>query len=509
MSESYSSTNNSLVDFFSKAGAIRTKRPSARNVSHDAHSDYSGVLDLFEPAWLTDNHKAMQLAFWLRDCRGGSGNRGCFREILRYLAIGRPEWVIANIHLVCETGRWDDYKVLLGTSCEDAFLTFWVESIKLGDGLAAKWAPRKRSNKELFEKMRKIANLSPKDYRKLLVANTTVVESLMCDNKWNEIDYNKVPSMAMSRYAKAFAAHDGERFQAYKDALSRGDEGVKVNASVLFPHDALRTAKVEIGHVWHGWGIRGDIDKARIDDSALANAQFDALPNYISESGQRIMPICDFSRSMDMFTVDNMTTALDVSLAMGLYCSDRVGEDSPFYRKFIRFSDKPELVDWKGYNFSVAAQRFNDGFVGSTYILGVFEAILATAQANNVTDDQMPTTLFIFSDMQFNSAILDGETSVEKGIRLWQEAGYSAPKIVYWNLEPHTGSPATVGHQNVGLVSGFSPSLLKAILEGTDFTPVGIMERAIAKYEVVNPSAGSVGGETGSLQSQGQDLEIV
>jgi hypothetical protein len=37
------------------------------------------------------------------------------------------------------------------------------------------------------------------------------------------------------------------------------------------------------------------------------------------------------------------------------------------------------------------------------------------------------------------------------------------------------------------MVSGFSPSLLKAILGGEDFTPVAIMMRALKKYEITIP----------------------
>lgn len=70
----------------------------------------------------------------------------------------------------------------------------------------------------------------------------------------------------------------------------------------------------------------------------------------------------------------------------------------------------------------------------------------------------------------------------------WSEAGFQLPKIVYWNLAGFASSPDTVDSNNVGLISGFSPSILKAVFSGDDFTPIAIMNRAIEKYKITIPS---------------------
>ena len=80
-----------------------------------------------------------------------------------------------------------------------------------------------------------------------------------------------------------------------------------------------------------------------------------------------------------------------------------------------------------------------------------------------------------------------GRTVVEKCMQRWADAGYDVPKIVYWNLAGYAGQPATAQSGNTGLVSGFSPSILKAILTGEDFSPVAIMRRALEKYQVAVP----------------------
>jgi hypothetical protein len=71
-------------------------------------------------------------------------------------------------------------------------------------------------------------------------------------------------------------------------------------------------------------------------------------------------------------------------------------------------------------------------------------------------------------------------------LKEWEAEGYSRPKIVFWNTAGHAGSPAKT-HENVALISGFSPSILGSVLGGTDFTPMAILERAIEKYDISVP----------------------
>jgi len=482
----YDSTGNALLEFFSKAGALFKKKGTY-------YGGETNALTLFKSAWVTNNHKSMQLACWLRDCRGGgAGNRSGFRDIIKWLAATEPEWIEANMHMIPALGRWDDLESLMDTSCEKNAMNFWVRAIQDGHQLAAKWAPREDKNKVIFAKMRKVAKMSPKDFRKLLVKNTNVVETAMCQKDWQDIDYSKVPSVAAARYNNAFKKHDPARYERWKNALEKGvdEEGneVKVNASVLFPHDVLRTLYADLSDSFGGFygfsgSRRGD---AQYKDSKLANAQFAALPDYMDGTDMRIMAICDFSGSMST-PVSGQIRAIDVSLGLGLYCSDRLGEKNPFYRKFIPFSDDSRLVDWSKETFSVAAQAHNDGFCGSTNVRAALDQILDAAKMFKATNEQIPNTLLIISDMQFDQGASDSETTVETGLRAWEQAGYIPPKVVYWNLAGYSGSPATMTHKDVALVSGFSPSLLKAILGGEDFTPMAILNRAIEKYKVVDP----------------------
>lgn len=44
-----------------------------------------------------------------------------------------------------------------------------------------------------------------------------------------------------------------------------------------------------------------------------------------------------------------------------------------------------------------------------------------------------------------------------------------------------------MSRKNVAFVSGFSPSVLKAVLAAKDFPSMAVLEEVIAKYEVIGP----------------------
>lgn len=460
--EAYEHSEDNLLEFFSKAGSLFVNKGTY-------YGSESSALELFKVAWRTNNYKAMQLAFWLRNCRGGAGNRSGFRAIIKWLGENYSEWVISNINLIPMYGRWDDLVQLYGTPCEEKALSIWAEAIFSDDpsiyGLACKWADRQDF------KLRNFMKLSPKEFRKLLVNKTQVVETLMCQKKWDGVDYNKVPSVAATRYNKAFSKHDADRYDAWKASLSKPESGNKVNAGAIFPHDVIRM-------------VRNDYTK---NSNALAEAQFKAIPNFMEGTNARIMPIVDFSGSM-CSAVAGSVTAFDVALALGLYCSDAVGKNNPFWRKLIPFSTNSKLESWKDMSLVDAINEIPNGYCGSTDISKAFAVLLEAGKFFNATNDQMPNMLLIMSDMQFDGGGVENKTPVEKAMEKWVEAGYTVPKIVYWNLAGYQTQPATCKTKNVGLVSGFSPAIMKAVLGGDDFSPIGIMNRAIADYSVINPN---------------------
>lgn len=466
---SYEHSLDNSLEFFSKAGSMFSKRKSF-------YSNEMSITDLFEKAWDDGHILGMQLLLWLRDCRGGAGNRSGFAKCLVYLANNYPEWVVVNIHKIPLYGRWSDLVPLFKTELRGVAGGFWADAIRQGDVLAAKWAKRH------YKPIREDLGLKESEFRKLLSAirQDHIVEHKMCQKLWDKIDYNKVPSVAMSRYTNAFKKNDPDRFEAYKKDLESGK--ATIHADVLFPHDCVRTALM--------------------GDAKIADAQFNALPNFMADTGENVMCICDSSGSM-CNEIGGSVQSIHVSMGLSLYCSSRVPQNSPFYKRFIKFCSEGSFVDWRKYERMSEAlkdRQIFDGAVGSTRIDLALDLILKIAKERNISQELMPSTLLIISDMQFSEGaasdsmwdsrgldVKESCTEIDKCIAKWKEAGYKAPKIVYWNTAGYQGQQDVLNSKNVGLVSGFSPSILKAIITGEDFTPMSVMMKALEKYEVNNP----------------------
>jgi hypothetical protein len=451
----YEHSLDHALEFFSKAGSLFAGRESF-------YTGDESALSLFQKSWIVDKALTMKLLLWLRDCRGGAGNRSGARECYYWLAKHDPEWLIANIGWLPLVGRWDDLRALFKTGAEEYAVRLWADAIRNGDVIAAKWAKREDAP------LQKEFGLTIANFRRLIasIRKDHIVEHKMCTKRWNEINYETVPSVAMARYTKAFGRNDEERFEQYKGALVKGEAEVK--ASVLFPHDCVRTAQ-------HG-------------DTDIADAQFEAMPNFMEGTDEKIIVISDTSGSMDS-RVSGSIKAVDISQGLALYCSGKIPEDNPFHKQFIGFCSESAYKDWQGMTFSEAIRNRQvfDRAIGGTRIDNALILILSTAKYFKLEQRQMPTTLLIVSDMQFHQGVRGEGTEVEKCIALWEEAGYKAPKIIYWNTAGYAGAPSTAFGKNTAMVSGFSTGILKAILSGEDFSPIAVMLRALEKYDIVKP----------------------
>jgi hypothetical protein len=77
------------------------------------------------------------------------------------------------------------------------------------------------------------------------------------------------------------------------------------------------------------------------------------------------------------------------------------------------------------------------------------------------------------------------ETAYGKMKKAFEDAGYTIPKVIFWNLNARYGTfPSTSEQEGVAMVSGFSPFIMKAIADAdlSRITPQAIMETTIEKY---------------------------
>jgi len=281
------STSSSTVDLFYKIGASRGKNITAE----------------FTAAFVENSEVALRIAQWARDVRGGAGERQLFRDILVHLEKHHPDSALALLKKIPEVGRWDDIFTFSTPTLKSAAFSMLRDALHQGNGLAAKWTPRKG---DLAVEIRTFFQMSPKQYRKTLVELTKVVETQMCAGDWDNINFNQVPSVASRIYKKAFNRHTAA-FAEYVSKLVQGDKTVKVNANAIFPHDVLKG-------VLYGCT---DLDKTETDHVI---AQWDALPNYVGDSS--ILPVVDVSGSMSCPAGGNTSVlCLHVAVGVGLYLS--------------------------------------------------------------------------------------------------------------------------------------------------------------------------------------------
>jgi len=457
--EAYNTTGDLCLDLFSKIGSMFDKRKSF-------YGDEESIEGLLGRAYNQDRETTLKILFWMRDCRGGAGNRETFRKCIKFISSIDPKVVEWNLDLIPKYGRWDDLRCLFNTSFGDVVASKWADAIRNNDVLAAKWADR---NDYM---VRNVLGMKIGDFRRMLanIRKGHIVEYKMCSGKWSEINYSTVPSVAMARYTNAFGKNDPNGFEKFKADLISPTSGVKIHAETLFPHDCVRTA------------MNGD--------GGIADAQFDALPNMMEESREQVMCICDTSGSMET-EIFGSIKAMDVSMSLALYCSGKLPEESIFYKRFIAFGSEGRFVDWRDYSFTQAikSRKIFNRSCESTRIDKALNTILEIATKNSIPQRLMPTMLLIVSDMQF-SQNADGTDGIQGSLKRWIDSGYSIPKIVYWNTAGYKNSPWDMYDKytlvkEVCLISGFSPSILKSVLSGKNITPVDIMMETLKKYEVV------------------------
>lgn len=448
------STGSPVVDFFYKVGASRGQN----------------VIPHFSAAFATDMDRALRTALWARDIRAGAGERKIFRDLLVHLAETNLSAFQALARKTPELGRWDDLLVVgedrFGLARDFAF-DLIKDGLANGDGLCAKWMPRKGP---VAAALRAYLGWTPKYYRKRLVELTKVVETQMCANEWDAINYNHVPSVAASRYKKAFMRHSVEKYKEYAAKLAKGDKDVKINASSIFPYDVLRPLFAD---AYSLYGNRTILSQSELQTMI---AQWNALPNYVGAAN--VLPLVDVSGSM-CSQVSPGLSALQVAVSLGLYFADK--NQGKFHGTFLTFSARPQLVNLVGDISQKVHQMNTSKWEMNTNLHAAFEEILRVATKGNVPQSEMPEMLLIMSDMQFDACVRFDDSAIEMMRRKYKSAGYEMPSVVFWNINSRDNTPVKSNENGVALVSGFSPAIAKMLLaaDANAFTPEGIMDKTI------------------------------
>lgn len=115
----YRSTLDGLLDLFALGGAYRTR------------SD-ADCINLFKKAFEENETYALKCLFYLRDIRGGQGERRFFRVVIKWLANNHPDIIRRNLKYIPEYGRYDDLYVFIDTPVEEDMWNFLCHEIAEG-----------------------------------------------------------------------------------------------------------------------------------------------------------------------------------------------------------------------------------------------------------------------------------------------------------------------------------------------------------------------------------------
>lgn len=471
-SVTHRSTLNPLLDMFAMGGAYRSR------------SDNDCIL-LFKNALEVDELHALKCLFYLRDITEGQGERRFFRVCLKWLANTHPEMVKRNIQQIAFYGRWDDLYCLVGTPVEKLAFNTMKDQLALDltcktPSLLAKWLKSENTSsaesRKLANKTREYFHMNHKQYRKTLSylrERINVLERLMSANEWDKIEFDKIPSKAGIKYKNAFARRDIIKAKYEKFAK---DATTKVNAKVLYPADVVHECK--LGTYFGRYHEPSEAEIAMIDK------YWENLRDFYNGREERGLAIVDTSGSM-------YGQPIEAALGLGAYVA-QYGK-GPFKDHFITFSARPTLVKFEGVNFYDKMQRaLRANWNMNTNLEKVFDLLLDNARVNHLSQDEMPTTLYIFSDMQFDSGCIEGirsegqmKTLIERIAVKWSRYGYTLPRIIFWNLDTRTNTIPAIG-PGFSYVSGYSPSMVDCILSGKDGLDLCLEKLDSARYAAIH-----------------------
>ncbi|MCL1912663.1 MAG: DUF2828 domain-containing protein [Eubacteriaceae bacterium] len=450
------STNSFCLDLFATIGALRS-------------AEDGELINRFDKAWAEDADLAMKTLFFARDIRGGLGERRVFRVMLKSMAAGRSASIEKNLWAIPEFGRYDDMLALLDTPAKEMALNFMknqfeldLEALKSGGdvSLLGKWLPSINASNAGTIRFGKIIakhfGCNEAEYRKSLSAlraKIAIIENNLRTSDYT-FDYSKQPSKAMLKYRKAFLRNDNERYIDYLGKVQSGE--AKMNVGTLLPYEIIRPAV----------DSRAVTQEERYSMDVAWKAQADFTNN------ENALVVIDGSGSM--YWNVNPSPA-SIALSLGVYFAER--NTGAFKNHFITFSLKPQLVEIKGidiYDKVRYAMSFNEA--ANTNVAKVFDLVLSTAVKNKVAQNELPSTLYIISDMEFDYCAKDASlTNFEYAKKQFARHGYELPTVVFWNVDNRNQQqPVTMDETGTVLVSGSSPRIFSMISSG-NLSPYAFM----------------------------------
>lgn len=479
---SLASTNDPRVNLFFKTTREVGVLGDIEEGSMGLNRDLFDMIDAGMQSYPLDTMKI--LMNW-RDCRGGKGDYRGFIVAMTYIHQKYPEWLLENYTVIPTYGSFLDLVKLwhyvnkdfqfdlvyhfMEVLCDDKMKMQNNEPISL----LAKWLPSENSKWDklptgsagsLYKTLCKFMSQRSdaerrahirKEYLSPLRKHLKLVESKMCANEFDKIEYSSVPSVAMHKYKKAFRRNDKERFQEFLTKVASGE--AKINASQLYPHDLVRQYL------------------ASTKEDPVIEAQWKVIKEKAQQTGafNDSIVVCDVSGSME-------GTPMEVAIALGLL--------GLFENTLITFSEEPAIHRVpEGSLYEQVKNVRHMKWGCNTNFERVMDLVLGLSFRD---PSKAIKRIYIFSDMQFDAAMggRNLDTHFVNVQQRFASAQLEMPQIVFWNLRGETKDfPVTFDQKGVVLMAGYSPSLLNSLLDGKEITPLSIVQNIInsPRYDLI------------------------
>lgn len=468
----FKDTGNTLLDFF---------------MIFNRNCDIDKINEYMDKCWKIDPIKLVAIIFNSRDRVNGKKEKKSSNDAMIWLKEEKPLTYKGNLKKYVEKyGCWKDLlyisdmkKKNTNVECELFVEKLKEDKIALDNNesvsLCAKWSPSERSfyNNEQLEIAKKIAKKLynddersmekyRKEYLRPLRKKINIVEALICNNKWKEIKYEEVPSVALKRLRNAFIKHDEEGYKDYLKEVSFGRK--KINTKGILPHELVEYY----------------INNNKLDETI--EMQWKTIVENIEKEGifDDIISIVDVSGSM--YNANNGSIPAQVAIALGILIS--ICSKGIYNKKIITFHESPKIVDIKGetlYELFNSIKTIPAGL--NTNFEKITDILIKYGNNNN---KKIPKKLVCLSDMQFDKASHDNSdmcTTFELMTSKFLNNDYEVPSFIFWNLSSSNNTfPIQSTKDNTAIISGFSEQLLKSFLNEDNMSPEIIFDNILKNY---------------------------
>ncbi len=405
--------------------------------------------------------KEKLFSMFIRDPRFGLGRRDLGRKLMALSGVPAE-------HIV-KAGRYDDL-VYIPT---DENLAYLKEQLYAGNELAKKWMPRLTGKDKQYAKaLCKMWGISEKKYRQLIKTDSTTEYKLSYAEKQegtplnelfnqgnyshplvDNIDFEKVPSLAMTKYTHTFSTRDDlkTRFAEYIQKVK--ESKAKINTKTTNVYDAYKIATCDCMTPQSIEEEAREVVANKIVDEKTEGVEMNAIC-ILDTSGS--MGWTDFSH--------NSLLGKAMSIAYGLATKSTYAPN-----QVISFSSRPRLMTIKGNTLKEKYRSMYTGDCSNTDFGKVMDLL------SKLTT--YPEYLIVLSDMEFDCGSCQ---SKERTMQIFKEHG-AETKIIWWNLNDRNKTVPEFDEYGNIFLSGYNLQILKLLENKFDMT--SYIDKILEKYK--------------------------